>query len=123
MITNNPQGGNLNFKLCGNAFFHTSAGSSIGGGDLYAQVYVANCSQFYDGTGTTAGIVWETSPTVPDPVSTTISAWGTVCFDFPWEFNIGATCEYHAAVGLFATSDYVGNDSILDFSFQLRVTQ
>ena len=116
--------GNLNFKLCGNAYYNTThlAGQTT---KLYAQIFIADCDQFYSyGGAAPSDITW--TEVFGGPEGVDVSGVGTVCFTFTGTKNITAGCRYHAAVGLGIETDYVGGDKYtfeLDFSYQLRVTQ
>jgi len=124
MLTNPPEG-NLTFKLCGNAYYN-EPGSYSSYVQLWAQIYIAECPQFYNFISPPSNITWTpvfaTGPQATDIAPVSGGGGGLICFDYTGEFNIGATCEYHAAVGLYVTTDSGGGLYDLDFSFQLRVT-
>jgi hypothetical protein len=107
---------NLNFSLCGNGYFYGPPQDAV----LYAEVIIANCSQFYNVSGASASSIAYTR--VLNDQSASIGQEGTVCFDFTATYSVDAPCEYHAAVALVVVSDQVGT-SKLDFSYQLRVSQ
>jgi hypothetical protein len=105
---------NLTFNLCGNGYFYGTISTGV---TLYADVLIAECSQFAVGSPT--GVEYAR---VFDGVSTDISDIGTVCFDFTTTYSIPTACEYQAAVALIVVSDEVGSQKF-DFSYQLRVSQ
>jgi hypothetical protein len=117
--------GQLNFELCGNGYYNSPylSGQDV---KLCAQIFIADCDQFYDyGGAPPSGVDWNTvfisGPDVAD-----VSGVGTVCFKFIGNYNITEGCRYHAAVGLGIKTDYAGvdkNDFDLDFSYQLTVYQ
>jgi hypothetical protein len=125
IVINNGTG-NLNFELCGNAYYNTINLNPSITYELYAQIFIADCEQFYNYTSPPpTGVVW-TEVFGGGPDGTLVSGVGTVCFSFAGSFNITAARRYHAAVGLGIKTDYVAGDKDdydLDFSYQLRVIQ
>jgi hypothetical protein len=104
----------LTFNLCGNGYFYGPASGSV----LYADVLIAQCSQFYN----TGVLQVDYTPIFNGASGSPDQTNGMICFDFTTTYSISSTCEFHAAVALVIVSDQVG-DSKFDFSYQLRVSQ
>jgi hypothetical protein len=115
--------GQLNFELCGNAYYDSPNSGTY---ELAAQIYIADCDQFFDYTGPTpSGVIWNT--VLAGGIEFVgMSGVKTVCFKFTGTYNITEGCRYHAAVGLGVQTDYTGGDKDtfdLNFSYQLKVSQ
>ena len=108
----------LTFNLCGNAYWHGTISTAT---TFYAEILIADCDQFYPQSGIVGGIEY-TALFNGTNNSTDVSDYGLVCFDFTTTYSIPDACRYHAAVGLVIVSDQATTD-ILDFSYQLRVSQ
>jgi hypothetical protein len=114
LISDFDAGTSLTFNLCGNGYFYGTSSGSV----LYADVLIAQCTQFYNTGETQVNYtrIFNGASGAPDQIS------GLICFDFTTTFSIPYTCEFHAAVALVIVSDDVV-DSKFDFSYQLRVSQ
>jgi hypothetical protein len=115
VISDFDAGRPLTFNLCGNGYFYGPPSGSA----LYANVLIAQCTQFYNSGETQVNytqIFNEGASGEPNQNS------GMICFDFTTTRTIPFTCEFHAAVALVIVSDQV-DDSKFDFSYQLRVSQ
>jgi hypothetical protein len=113
-ITINDLVTNLTFTLCGNGYFY---GSSPQNATLYADVLIADCSEFTQGVP--SGVEYFQ---ILSGSTANISNVGTVCFEFATTYSIPTSCNYHAAVAFTIVSDQPGSQRF-DFSYQLKVTQ
>jgi hypothetical protein len=111
----NDSGTNLTFTLCGNGFYN---GPNPQNATLYADVLIADCSQFTESTA--SGVEYHQ---ILSGSTANISEVGTVCFEFTTTYSIPTSCDYHAAVAFILFVPFGGDSERFDFSYQLKVTQ